>query len=90
MHAQLIVASVTYMHVHLLQLVYIITVTNLRAMPKHHSPAYCYTNLWCLQVTNLLKELEFIFVPFVNPDGYEVYKYSLLLYTNLYCSVLNQ
>ena len=24
------------------------------------------------QVANLLKEVEFIFVPFVNPDGYEV------------------
>lgn len=26
----------------------------------------------CLQVSNLLKEIEFIFIPFVNPDGYEV------------------
>ena len=25
-----------------------------------------------LQVTNLLKSIEFIFVPFVNPDGYVV------------------
>ena len=25
-----------------------------------------------LQVTNLLKSVEFIFVPFVNPDGYVV------------------
>ena len=25
-----------------------------------------------IKVTNLLKEVEFIFVPFVNPDGYEV------------------
>lgn len=24
------------------------------------------------KVANLLKEVEFIFVPFVNPDGYEV------------------
>ena len=24
------------------------------------------------QVTNLLNELEFVIVPFVNPDGYEV------------------
>jgi murein tripeptide amidase MpaA len=25
-----------------------------------------------LQVKNLLDEVEFIFVPFANPDGYEV------------------
>lgn len=28
-----------------------------------------------MQVANLLKEVEFIFVPFVNPDGYEVIQY---------------
>ena len=34
------------------------------------------------QVTNLLNELEFVIVPFVNPDGYEVSKYSVLLTCN--------
>ena len=28
--------------------------------------------VFSLQVTNLLKSVEFIFVPFVNPDGYVV------------------
>lgn len=40
------------------------------------SYTYCYIllyeHMYLLQVTNLLKELEFIFIPFVNPDGYEV------------------
>ena len=26
----------------------------------------------CAQVTKLLESLEFIFIPFVNPDGYAV------------------
>ena len=26
-----------------------------------------------MQVTNLLNAVEFVFVPLVNPDGYEVY-----------------
>ena len=37
--------------------------------------SYGYVIQFCVdlqQVTNLLKEVEFIFVPFVNPDGYEV------------------
>ena len=35
---------------------------------------YCCSLKWIIlsQVTNLLKEIEFIFVPFVNPDGYAV------------------
>ena len=31
------------------------------------------SHLLLLKVTNLLKEVEFVIVPFVNPDGYEVY-----------------
>ena len=27
-------------------------------------------------MTNLLNELQFVFVPFVNPDGYEVCVYT--------------
>ena len=30
-------------------------------------------------MTDLLKEVEFIFVPFVNPDGYEVSELRKLL-----------
>jgi murein tripeptide amidase MpaA len=30
------------------------------------------TNCLRIQVTNLLERLEFLVVPFVNPDGYEV------------------
>lgn len=35
------------------------------------------------QVKKLIQEMEFVFVPFVNPDGYEVPGYH---YNNLYSS----
>ncbi len=31
-----------------------------------------------IQVGNILKDVEFIFVPFVNPDGYEVLSITFL------------
>lgn len=37
-----------------------------------HLPDYKCDVSINIQVTNLVKEMEFVFVPFVNPDGYEV------------------
>ena len=41
-----------------------------------------------LQVTNLLKSVEFIFVPFVNPDGYVVSLHLLACLSPLFVVIV--
>ena len=41
-----------------------------------------------LQVTNLLKSVEFIFVPFVNPDGYVVSLHLPCISVTIVCCLL--
>ena len=52
----------------------------------------CYVKVNCrvlsLQVTNLLKSVEFIFVPFVNPDGYVVSLHLPCMSVTIVCCLL--
>ena len=43
-----------------------------------------YTPCIWLQVSNLLKEVEIVFVPFVNPDGYEVNEWWSTLHHKMF------
>lgn len=44
---------------------------------------YVLYNLYLHQVKALLDSLEFIFIPFVNPDGYEVFIVEIVIVKTL-------